>query len=71
MLIVAVLVFLMLRLTPGDPAAIMPATTPIPSRCAIRNRLGLDQPLFSSSSSGADIFTATSANLLLQKTVAE
>ena len=32
LLIVAVLVFLMLRLTPGDPAAVLLATPPAPSR---------------------------------------
>jgi peptide/nickel transport system permease protein len=48
MLIVAVLVFLMLRLTPGDPAAIIAGDNANAEQIAqIRNRLGLDQPLFS------------------------
>jgi len=48
MLIVAVLVFLMLRLTPGDPAAIIAGDNANSEQIAqIRNRLGLDQPLFS------------------------
>jgi len=47
MLIVAVLVFLMLRLTPGDPAAIIAGDNANADQIAlIRNRLGLDEPLF-------------------------
>jgi len=47
MLIVAVLVFLMLRLTPGDPAAVIAGDNANADQIAlIRNRLGLDQPLF-------------------------
>jgi peptide/nickel transport system permease protein len=47
MLIVAVLVFLMLRLTPGDPAAIIAGDTANAEQVAqIRTRLGLDQPIF-------------------------
>jgi len=47
MLIVAVLVFLMLRLTPGDPAAIIAGDNANAEQIAqIRTRLGLDQPLF-------------------------
>ncbi|MBV8837864.1 MAG: ABC transporter permease [Alphaproteobacteria bacterium] len=47
MLIVAVLVFLMLRLTPGDPAAVIAGDNANAEQIAlIRNRLGLDQPLF-------------------------
>src|SRR5688572_5251301 len=47
MLIVAVLVFLMLRLTPGDPAAIIAGDNANTEQVAlIRTRLGLDQPIF-------------------------
>jgi peptide/nickel transport system permease protein len=47
MLIVAVLVFLMLRLTPGDPAAIIAGDNANAEQVAlIRERLGLDQPIF-------------------------
>jgi peptide/nickel transport system permease protein len=47
MLIVAVLVFLMLRLTPGDPAAIIAGDNANAEQVAlIRNRLGLDEPIF-------------------------
>src|SRR5437762_1432903 len=46
MLIVAILVFLMLRLTPGDPAAIIAGDNANAEQvAAIRNRLGLDQPI--------------------------
>jgi peptide/nickel transport system permease protein len=46
MLLVAVLVFLMLRLTPGDPAAIIAGDNANAEQVAlIRNRLGLDQPI--------------------------
>jgi peptide/nickel transport system permease protein len=46
MLIVAVLVFLMLRLTPSDPAAIIAGDTATTEQVAeIRQRLGLDQPI--------------------------
>ncbi|HVL71573.1 MAG TPA: ABC transporter permease [Beijerinckiaceae bacterium] len=46
-LIVAVLVFLMLRLTPGDPAAIIAGDNATSDQiAAIRTRLGLDQPIF-------------------------
>ena len=46
MLIVAALVFLMLRLTPGDPAAIIAGDNANADQiAAIRNRLGLDAPL--------------------------
>jgi peptide/nickel transport system permease protein len=45
-LTVAVLVFLMLRLTPGDPAAIMAGDNASPAQIEeIRGRLGLDRPL--------------------------
>jgi len=48
MLIVAVLVFLMLRLTPGDPAAIIAGDNANDEQiAAIRSRLGLDAPLVS------------------------
>src|SRR5437588_5715524 len=47
MLIVALFVFLMLRLTPGDPAAVIAGDNANAEQIAlIRNRLGLDQPLF-------------------------
>ena len=46
MLIVASLVFLMLRLTPSDPAAIIAGDTATTEQVAeIRKRLGLDQPI--------------------------
>ncbi len=46
LLIVAVLVFLMLRLTPGDPAAILAGDAADPQQIAhIRASLGLDRPL--------------------------
>ncbi|MGQ0512360.1 MAG: ABC transporter permease [Betaproteobacteria bacterium] len=46
LLIVAVLVFLMLRLTPGDPAAIMAGDAATTDQIAtIRASLGLDRPL--------------------------
>lgn len=46
LLIVAVLVFLMLRLTPGDPAAIIAGDNATTDQIEIiRNRLGLDQPI--------------------------
>jgi len=47
MLVVAVFVFLMLRLTPGDPAAIIAGDNANTEQVAlIRTRLGLDQPIF-------------------------
>src|ERR1700752_4097956 len=47
MLIVAVVVFLMLRLTPGDPAAIISGDNANSEQVdLIRNRLGLDEPIF-------------------------
>jgi peptide/nickel transport system permease protein len=46
MLIVAMLVFLMLRLTPADPAAIIAGDNATSEQVAeIRKRLGLDQPI--------------------------
>jgi len=46
MLMVAVLVFLMLRLTPGDPAAIMAGDNASSAEVeTIRAGLGLDRPL--------------------------
>jgi len=46
MLIVAVLVFLMLRLTPGDPAAIIAGDNASSEQVAlIRDRLGLERPI--------------------------
>jgi peptide/nickel transport system permease protein len=48
MLIVAILVFLMLRLTPSDPAAIIAGDNANAEQVAqIRRRLGLDQPILS------------------------
>jgi peptide/nickel transport system permease protein len=48
LLVVAVFVFLMLRLTPGDPAAIIAGPTATGQDVAqIRARLGLDEPIFS------------------------
>ncbi len=47
MLIVASIVFLMLRLTPADPAAIIAGDNANAEQvAAIRQRLGLDQPIF-------------------------
>jgi peptide/nickel transport system permease protein len=47
MLIVAIFVFLMLRLTPGDPAAIIAGDNANSEQVAlIRQRLGLDEPIF-------------------------
>ena len=44
--IVAVIVFLLLRLAPGDPAAILAGDAATPEQiAAIRTRLGLDQPM--------------------------
>jgi peptide/nickel transport system permease protein len=46
MLIVAVMVFLMLRLTPGDPAAIIAGDNANAEQiAAIRGKLGLEQPI--------------------------
>src|SRR3977135_1714589 len=46
MLIVALFVFLTLRLTPGDPAAIIAGDNANAEQIAlIRNRLGLDEPI--------------------------
>ena len=46
LLIVAVLVFLMLRLTPGDPAAVIAGDNATSEQIAmIRSRLGLDKPI--------------------------
>ena len=45
--IVALFVFLLLRLTPGDPAAIIAGDTATPQQLeAIRDSLGLNDPLF-------------------------
>jgi peptide/nickel transport system permease protein len=73
-LIVAVLVFLMLRLTPGDPAAVIAGDNATTEQIAlIRSRLGLDQPIYTQ-------FLIWSGNLLtgnfgesffFKKTVAE
>ena len=45
--VVATLVFLLLRLAPGDPAAILAGDIATPEQiAAIRARLGLDQPIW-------------------------
>ena len=61
---VAIFVFLMLRLTPGDPAAIIAGDNANSAQIAeISERLGLDRPIPSSSRSGsASCCRATSAN---------
>ena len=47
MLFVALFVFLLLRLSPGDPAAIIAGDTATPEQlAAIRERLGLNDPLY-------------------------
>ncbi len=47
MLVVALFVFLLLRLSPGDPAAIIAGDMASPEQlAAIRQNLGLDQPLY-------------------------
>lgn len=47
MLIIAVFVFLLLRLTPGDPAAILAGDAATPAQLErIRERLGLNDPLY-------------------------
>jgi peptide/nickel transport system permease protein len=46
MLVVAIFVFLMLRLTPADPAAIIAGDNANSEQvAAIRKQLGLDQPI--------------------------
>ncbi|MEJ5081176.1 MULTISPECIES: ABC transporter permease [unclassified Ochrobactrum] len=46
MLFVALIVFLLLRLSPGDPATIMAGDTATPEAvAALRSQMGLDQPL--------------------------
>src|ERR1700751_1060271 len=45
--VVALFVFLLLRLTPGDPAAILAGDTATPERLGrIRTPLGLNEPLY-------------------------
>ncbi|WP_306132422.1 ABC transporter permease [Roseivivax marinus] len=47
LLIVAIFVFLLLRLTPGDPAAILAGDAATPAQLErIRDRLGLNDPLY-------------------------
>lgn len=47
MLVVAIVVFALLRLTPGDPAAILAGDSATPAQLAqIRQAMGLDQPMF-------------------------
>ena len=56
MLVVAVIVFLMLRLTPGDPAAKIAGDAATSQDIAqLRTELGLDRPLLSSSVFGSAI----------------
>jgi peptide/nickel transport system permease protein len=74
LLVVAVLVFLMLRLTPGDPAAVIAGDNATSAQIAmIRTQLGLDKPILTQ-------FAIWSGNLLtgnfgesffFKKTVAE
>jgi peptide/nickel transport system permease protein len=46
LLVVAVLVFLMLRLVPGDPAAVLAGDSASPEQvAAIRDRMGLERPI--------------------------
>ena len=52
--VVAIFVFLMLRLTPGDPAAVIAGDNATSDQIAdIRDKLGLNQPIWSSSASGS------------------
>jgi peptide/nickel transport system permease protein len=47
MVIVALIVFLILRLTPGDPAAIIAGDTATPDQIAqLRRAMGLDEPIY-------------------------
>lgn len=47
MAIVAIIVFLLIHLAPGDPSAIMAGDNPTPEAIAqIREKMGLDQPLW-------------------------
>ena len=47
MFVVAIVVFLLMHLTPGDPAAIIAGDYARPEDIArIRKQLGLDQPLY-------------------------
>lgn len=62
--VVALFVFLLLRLTPGDPAAILAGDNATPEKLEqIRTSLGLTEPLYTSSSPGsAGCCTAISAS---------
>ena len=52
--VVALFVFLLLRLTPGDPAAILAGDNATPEQLErIRTSLGLNEPLYPSSSPGS------------------
>ena len=52
--VVALFVFLLLRLTPGDPAAILAGDNATPEQLErIRTSLGLNEPLYRSSSPGS------------------
>ncbi len=52
--VVALFVFLLLRLTPGDPAAILAGDNATPEQLdRIRTSLGLNEPLHTSSSPGS------------------
>ena len=74
MLIVAVLVFLMLRLTPGDPAAIIAGDNANSEQIAlIRDRLGLDEPILTQFSIwlGTVLTGDFGESFFFKKTVAE
>jgi len=72
--IVAVLVFLMLRFTPGDPAAVIAGDNATSEQIAlIRNRLGLDQPILTQFSIWAgNLLTGNlGESFFFKKTIAE
>jgi len=74
LVIVAVLVFLMLRFTPGDPAAVIAGDNATSEQIAlIRNRLGLDQPVLTQFSIWAgNLLTGNlGESFFFKKTIAE
>lgn len=74
LVIVAVLVFLMLRFTPGDPAAVIAGDNATSEQIAlIRNRLGLDQPILTQFSIWAgNLLTGNlGESFFFKKTIAE
>lgn len=74
LVIVAVLVFLMLRFTPGDPAAVIAGDNASSEQIAlIRNRLGLDQPVLTQFSIWAgNLLTGNlGESFFFKKTIAE